>query len=135
MILATVTLFTSMFSWWYGAGWRQQVKKAQLRLAGLADFFSIGLLIETFGSPFRQISAGGRVKGSLEVKIRVFLDRLISRLIGMAIRAFMIIFGSITLGLYALLLGLGIIIWGIIPFSPLIGAVLSVLLYSLGPLL
>ena len=91
-----------LFSWWYGAGWLQRVQVVKERLSGLYDYFSIDLLIKTLFSPFRQISAGS-VRGPIGVQIRAFFDQLISRTIGMIVRSLVIVSGSVTLVVSALL--------------------------------
>lgn len=107
------------FSWWYGPGWTSEIGRVKSRLAGTADTFSIGLLFMTLFSPFRQISAG-RVDGPLGVIIRAWLDRLISRLIGAMVRSFMIVFGVMTLLIFALLGGIRILMWPLLPAIPLL---------------
>jgi hypothetical protein len=114
-----------ILSWWYGAGWRQRVHILREKLAGIMDFFSIDLLIRTLFAPFRQISAG-KVEGGLEVKMRAFFDRLISRLIGGFVRFFMVIFGLLSIIVYAVLGGISLVIWAFIPLFPVIGIVLYV---------
>lgn len=95
------------------------------KLMSTLDYFSIDLLIRTFFSPFRQISAGG-VRGPLAVQMRAFFDRLISRMIGAMIRFTMIIIGSIAIVLYAVYGVLMLVIWGVVPLVPIIGIVLFV---------
>lgn len=111
------------FSWWYGAGWAAQFNKLREQLASSYDYFSIGLLARTLFSPFRQISAG-KVRGPIGVKLRAFVDRLISRIIGAFVRAILIVVGvmwmlvQVAVGVAALFL------WAFVPFAPLIGFVL-----------
>ena len=109
-----------MLAWWYSAGWKRCLLNVVDNLAGLYDYFSFELLIKTLFSPFRQISAG-RVRGSLEVQFRAWLDRLISRLIGAFIRLIVIIVGTLTL-VVALVIGLvRIVLWPIVPWLPIVG--------------
>lgn len=112
-----------ILSWWYGAGWREQARNLRERLAGLLDFFSIGLLLKTLFAPFRQISAG-RVSGPLGVQLRAFADRLVSRLIGAMVRSAVLVVGVIAVVLYALVGGLLLVLWAVVPIVPFIGAVL-----------
>ena len=80
------------------------------------DTFSLIQLLRTLFAPFRQISAGG-VSGSLDVKFRAFLDRLVSRFVGAIVRLIVI---GIGLG-YLLLLGIASLIWLIVwPFIPVL---------------
>jgi hypothetical protein len=95
------------------------------RLAATTDFFSIDLLLRTFFSPFRQISAG-KVDGSLNVQLHAFFDRLISRAIGAMIRLFMIIVGLVAIISYAVIGFLLVILWAVVPLLPFIGIGLAV---------
>lgn len=115
-----------ILSWWYGAGWKQRFIMLKERLAATADYFSIDLLLKTLFSPYRQISAG-KVRGSLEVQMRAFFDRLISRVIGAIVRLFMIIFGVVSLFIYSLIGLFLVILWGVIPLFPVAGVILFVI--------
>ena len=113
-----------LFSWWYGAGWLQRVQVVKERLSGLYDYFSIDLLIKTLFSPFRQISAGS-VRGPIGVQIRAFFDQLISRTIGMIVRSLVIVIGSVTLVVSAVLGLCAILLWPIVPVLPAVCVVLA----------
>jgi hypothetical protein len=89
------------------------------------DYFSIDLLIRTFFSPFRQISAG-KVDGPLGVQMRALLDRIISRIIGAMVRFTMIIVGSLAIGFHALVGSFLVLFWALIPLLPLVGLVFFV---------
>ncbi len=95
------------------------------KLAGLADYFSIGLLLRTLFSPFRQISAG-KVGGSLSNQMRAFFDRQLSRGIGAIVRLVMIIAGLTLMVVYTVVDILLLVLWGITPLVPVIGIVLMV---------
>jgi hypothetical protein len=112
-----------ILQWWYGRGWSIRVSRLREKLMGTLDYFSIDLLLRTFFSPFRQISAG-RVRGPLGVQMRAFLDRLISRVIGAMIRLVMIIVGVFAIIIYTVIGGLMVAVWGIIPILPVLGIVL-----------
>ena len=113
-----------LLGWWYGPGWQQAARRVIARLAGTADFFSIGLLLRTLFAPFRQISAGS-VRGSLSVVLHAWLDKLISRLIGAMVRSAMIVTGVLILALQGLVGGLLIIGWLFVPLLPLVGGILA----------
>jgi len=112
-----------ILSWWYGPGWRQRATRLSERLKASMDYFSIDLLLRTFFSPFRQISAG-KVKGPLGVQMRALLDRIISRIIGAMIRFIMIIIGSLAIGFHGVLGVVSLVFWAFIPLLPLAGIVL-----------
>lgn len=96
------------------------------RVKATIDYFSIDLLAKTLFSPFRQISAGG-VRGPLDVQIRAFFDRLISRCIGAVVRLVMIGVGSAVICLHLLAGGFVLVLWAFVPLLPLAGLVLFVM--------
>jgi hypothetical protein len=114
-----------LLSWWYGAGWKLQLSRTKERLAGSYDYFSIGLLIKTLFSPYRQISAG-RINGPIGLQLRAFVDRLFSRVIGAVVRSIFLVAGVIWLTLISVLSGISLIMWATVPFLPLAGLILFV---------
>jgi hypothetical protein len=113
-----------LFSWWYGAGWKHCALSVRDNLANLYDYFSFDLLLRTLFSPFRQISAG-KVRGSLEVQFRAWLDRLISRTIGAIVRSIVIVVGSFTMVIAAVIGVVRIVTWPLIPVLPVVGIILT----------
>jgi hypothetical protein len=119
-------LVTSLLRWWYGDGWRGRAQLIANRLDGTIDYFSIDLLLKTFFSPFRQISAG-KVEGAIGVQMRALVDRLFSRVIGAAVRLILLIIGGVTIGAQ-LIVGLIILAgWAMVPILPLIGIILTII--------
>ncbi len=116
-------LILGLLSWWYGAGWRGRLIRMRDKLAGLADYFSIGLLVKTLFSPFRQISAA-KVGGSLNNQMRAFFDRQISRGIGVIVRLVMILAGLTLMFLYVVVDILLLALWGVTPLLPIVGIIL-----------
>ena len=119
-------LFVSLIRWWYSDGWRLRAQKMSSKLDGVIDYFSIDLLLKTLFQPFRQDGAG-RVEGSLDVKMRAFADKMISRMLGAIIRLFILVFGLIAIALYVLYTLVVLVTWFFIPLAPLVGVVLAVL--------
>jgi hypothetical protein len=119
-------LITSLFQWWYGDGIRERLRIISGRLESLIDYFSFGLLIKTLFSPYRQISAGS-VQGSLEVKFRAMIDKLFSRVVGAFIRLIILTVGAVVLGFMVTYSVLGLVVWGLVPFFPVIGVGLMVI--------
>lgn len=89
------------------------------------DQFSIPLLFKTLFQPFRQISVG-KVDGALEDKMRAWLDRLVSRVIGAFIRIMVIIVGLVAMIGVALFSVLRVAVWLMTPIAPFLGIVLAV---------
>lgn len=115
-----IMFILGLLSWWYTTGWRGRLFGLRDKLASTIDYFSIDLLLRTFFSPFRQISAG-RADGGLNVQMRAFLDRLISRVIGAMIRLVMIIVGLLAILFEAIFGAVFVALWAFIPISPIVG--------------
>lgn len=115
-----------LFSWWYSAGWALQARRVRERIAVAADYFSIGLLAKALFSPFRQISAG-RVDGSLGIKWRAFVDRLISRCIGAIVRTAMIVIGIVWITIVVCIGVVTLAAWLAVPVLPIVGFVMMMI--------
>lgn len=115
-----------ILTWWYGSGWRKRAMIIGERIASTNDYFSVGLLLSTLFSPFRQISSGS-VDGPLVAQLRGFVDKLISRVIGAIVRSFMIIFGLIIIVLQLIFGGIVLAFWTLIPLFPIVGLIIMVI--------
>lgn len=114
-----------LLSWWYGNGWMSEAQRVRERIASAADYFSISLLVRTLFSPFRQISAG-RVDGPIGVRWRAFVDKIISRCIGALVRTCMIVVGIGWITLVAIIGGITLTLWLVVPALPIIGIVMAI---------
>ena len=117
-----------MLFWWYAHGWGVFIKKLGGWMSSITDFFSMDSLLRTLFKPYRQISAerAGET-ASIDLKFHMFLDRLISRLIGFFSRLILLIVGVVLIvcvGLFSLIL---IVLWPLIPFLPIVGIILSIM--------
>jgi hypothetical protein len=110
-----------LISWWYGRGWLTHLYRVGGRFKATLEFFSVGQLMATLFSPFRQISAGPSGDASFGGAVRAFFDQLLSRVIGATIRFFTIIFGLIAIALQSVYEGIVLIIWWLLPLLPIIG--------------
>ena len=117
-------VITSLLSWWYVEGWREQLARIKWAFIRMADRFSIGLLIKTLFAPFRQISADEQARGNNLAT--VITDKLVSRLIGCFMRTIMIIVGTITLILLAIVSVIRMLMWPLLPVLPIVGVILMV---------
>ena len=113
-----------LISWWYGRGWIGQWARIAHRFALTLEFFSIGQLISTLFSPFRQISAVSSGDGSFGSSLRGFFDQLISRIIGAIVRCFTIIAGVAVIALQAVYELVIMAAWWFLPLLPVAGAIL-----------
>lgn len=113
-----------LISWWYGRGWVGQWKLMGHRFKATLDFFSIGQLLMTLFSPFRQISASPSADATVPAMFRAFVDRTISRVIGAFVRFFTILAGLIVIALQATYELLIMVAWWFVPLLPVAGFVL-----------
>lgn len=111
-----------MIQWWYTRGWKITSSKLSDRLKNAADFFSIRLLVGNMFAPFRQISAGETSNSSMWLS--VFFDKLLSRLVGAVVRFLLLIVGIITIILQAIGGVLLVLVWPLIPFTPVVCIIL-----------
>lgn len=115
-----------MFLWWYSSGWKVFVDKLKTALSSITDFFSMGSLIRTLFKPYRQISAEAASEhASLDMKFHMFLDRLVSRVVGFFSRLTLLIAGIFLITLGGILSLVLIILWPLIPLLPVVGIVLT----------
>lgn len=113
-----------LISWWYGRGWVGQWKRIASRFSATLEFFSIGQLLGTLFSPFRQISANAGTNGSIGAAFAAFVDQLISRVIGAFVRFFTVLIGIIAIVLQALYELAIMIAWWFVPALPIVGFIL-----------
>ena len=85
-------------------------------------------LIRTLFKPYRQISAEtASGSASLDLKFHMFIDRLVSRLVGFTTRFILLLTGGILIILGGSLSLLALILWPLIPFAPILGICLTCL--------
>ena len=117
-----------MFLWWYAHGWSVFMHKLKSFIANVVDFFSMSDLIRTLFQPYRQISAEtAGADSSLDLKFRMFIDRLISRFVGFTTRLVLLIAGTIIIIICSILCFVFIILWPFIPILPIVGIIMAVM--------
>lgn len=118
-----IMFMVGLISWWYGRGWMGQWKLMGHRFKRTLDFFSVGQLLSTLFSPFRQISAGAS-GDSVPAQFRAFIDRSISRVIGSIVRLFTVLIGLIVIVAQAVYELFIMVVWWFVPLLPIVGFVL-----------
>jgi hypothetical protein len=113
-----------LISWWYGRGWAGQWSRMAGRFKATLEFFSVGQLLATLFSPFRQISAGPSGDNSVPGLFRAFIDQLISRVIGGFVRFSTIIAGVIVIVFQAIYELIVLVAWWFLPVLPVVGLML-----------
>ena len=122
-------VITEIFSWWYASGWRVFISKIKSAFSRITDFFSMDSLIRTLFKPYRQISAGAAsANSSMQLRIQMFMDRLVSRIVGFFSRILLLIIGTIIIIIGGILCGILIILWPLIPIMPIVGIILAIVI-------
>lgn len=115
-------------TWWYASGWNIFIKNVRDVFLSIIDFFSMNSLIHTLFKPFRQISAdSAKENSSLDLKFHMFIDRLVSRIVGFFSRLILLLAGCITIVFGGIISFVIIILWPFIPLTPIIGVVLTII--------
>ena len=120
-------LMVGFLQWWYTRGWSGFVHGLVNKLRNMADFFSLGLLLKTLFSPFRQISAYASDNANIQQRIQEFFDKLLSRVIGAIVRIIVIISGIVTLTVMVIFGVILFIIWPLMPLMPIAGVVMAIM--------
>lgn len=118
-------LITDLIRWWYVKGWSVFRGDFKAKLKDTADMFSIGDLLRTLFKPYRQIAANND-SDAIQGKLNAFLDKLVSRFVGMITRLVLIFAGVIVMLLEIIIGGVMILIWPLIPALPIAGVVLAI---------
>ncbi len=121
-------LFADFLRWWYGQGWALRVRMLGDHMTNMVEYFSIGTLLKTLFSPWRQNITIARPDQSLQAKASAGVDNIISRFVGFFVRLFVLVAAVLTLILVLLFNLVYTIVWPLLPLSPIIlisvGAVL-----------
>lgn len=105
--------------WWYSDGFKWVLNNAIIkRLLAWESYFSVNSLIKTLFAPYKQTFVGGGGSG-IGMAFRAWVDRTISRFVGLLIRSVLIL-SWIVCSLTVIISGLFIIIlWPFIPIFPM----------------
>ena len=112
-------LFTDFVSWWYGTGWRMRFSSWRERLIYWVNYFSLGLLLKTLFSPWRQIITQKPNESSMDQMIQAAIDNVISRFVGFWVRSFVFFTGLVMIIFMAVFAILALLIWPLIPIIPI----------------
>lgn len=119
--------FMIFFTWWYGPGWKNAFHRITKRVDILAGELSMGILLGSLFEPWKQITSYSRQNSPIDVKIHVLIDNIFARIVGFVVRTSVLIFGLLACGItfiFGLILAIA---WPLVPFSPLVLILLSVL--------
>lgn len=84
-----------LLSWWYGPGWVQAIRRIYKWAQGISLALSVSQLLRSLFEPWhRIISSGGR---SLDVKVKNFMDNMVSRAVGTCVRSLVLITATVIM--------------------------------------
>jgi hypothetical protein len=104
-----------LFSWWYGAGWKQLFSRTNRNLAALGEAFSAGTLLKTLFAPWKRIIT--YPGAGLDAHLHAFIDNLVSRAIGFVVRIFVLVAFVFLSVLTLLLNAVMLVIWPLVPLG------------------
>ena len=114
-------LVVAFIQWWYGPGWRDAATQLTTRLRTTLMSFSVPILLRTMFAPWRRITTDpGK---SLQDKLRAMVDNAVSRLVGFMVRLMALGAAMLLLTLTAVIGGLIVALW---PLLPILGPILVV---------
>ncbi len=119
-------LILDFLSWWYGRGLVKLWQRLEIRLLRLVDYFSISILLKTLFQPFKLIS-NYRTGRDFASKWSAFVDKTISRMIGLVIRSVTLLTGLISITIALIYFLLSLIAWLVLPFLPVVLIILFAL--------
>lgn len=117
-------ILVDVVGWWYGRGWAWSFRHLLIeRSLAIVEYFSVASLLKTLFAPYRQ-SFAGSAKGSLGIRFRAFIDRSISRVIGLLVRLVLLFIAVVALLVNGLIAFAIVVFWPLVPIAPVLGVVL-----------
>ena len=107
-----------LVGWWYGSGWTGILNSTRRRLGGLAEMFSITILLRTLFAPWRRIIT--YPGASIDARLRALGDNFISRCIGFTVRFFVLLAAAISFLVLCVIGALEAILWPLLPLATIL---------------
>lgn len=122
-----LVLILDFYKWWYVQGLIKVFKYLKAYIILLADFFSLRILVSSFFQPWRKDIRSTRYL-PLGLKLKIWLRNQIARLVGMFIKAPVLLGFLVCFFVLIVLEVLFILIWLIFPPLILLGGFYSIYL-------
>ena len=110
-----VMILVEILSWWYRQGWVAILRASERRLSQVSHLFSVPILIRTWFAPWRRIIT--YPGASIEARLRAIGDNMVSRAVGFTVRSLVLFSAGIMLMFTAILSGIQLLVWPLIPIS------------------
>ena len=115
----------SLFSWWYGEGWKSALQHSNKRIYEAYRLFSVAILVQTLFAPWRRIiSAPGAGVGD---HIRAAVDNTVSRFVGFFVRIIVLLAAMVVVALASIISLFELLLWPFVPILPLVFLFLGVI--------
>lgn len=115
------------YSWWYTVGWKLRFASIFTNLANWLEYFSIGTLLKTLFSPWKQNVSYARPDQALNLKLNAIGDNLISRFVGFFVRLGVLTVAAITIIFVFIVSIIFAIVWPTLPFMPIVLIIFGVI--------
>jgi len=102
------------FSWWYGQGMVDFYQAILVMTGKIYAYFSVTTLVRTLFDPWKRDNYSVE-NASLQTRLKIALDNLLSRLIGFVIRIFTMLFGFFVTAAFFLFTMLILLLWLMLP--------------------
>lgn len=102
-----------LFSWWYGSGWAGVLGATRRRLGGLAEAFSVKILLGTLFAPWKRIVT--YPGAGVDAKLRAWGDNLVSRFVGFTVRFIVLLAAAVSFAGLCLAGLAELVIWPLVP--------------------
>lgn len=113
-------LFLDFLKWWYGPGWALRFKMLVEHFINTINYFSVGIILKTMFSPWRQIISSSRKDQSINSKFTAILDNIVSRTVGFFVRVFVLFAAVIILILVVIMNVVYVVVWPLLPLSSVV---------------
>ena len=109
-------MFLGQFKWHYSKGLKSIFFIWKNFLVFITQFFSLKYLVQNFFDTWKRMSDPYPKSFSFKVYLSTFLVNLIARIVGMIMRAVLLVVGLMVCIIFCLLLPISIIVWLLLPF-------------------
>lgn len=111
-------LALTLLQWWYGRGWKTVAVRAERRIAGITDAFSVSILLRTLFAPWRRIVT--YPGAGLDAKFRALIDNFVSRCVGFVVRVCVLIAAGVSLAALSVIALVQLVLWPLLPVAAVV---------------
>lgn len=115
----------AFIQWWYGRGWAEQGRAFFKRIDMVANSFSLGILVKTWFSPWKQMITTTSRNSSIEYRFRASVDNLVSRVVGFVVRSIVMFAAVVMMAVMGVACIVTVLIWPFLPVLPMLLLLIS----------